>query len=546
MARQTVASWFEAHSPALLTLNLIRQDGKSWRQCVKHLRTACDYPFSDHTALMDFGQVEGVLTPRPKPREAPRHPAPIPTFERSAYDIAQLAKAETFFVTSAVNNCPGVPGFLQTLERWRHETGGIVVCNPVQYQNRKPADPNAKPDKDVWWEPELQEFMIQQEIRPHPHLSLMTTKAAGTSPNPVPQRMDGLTKDRSAVFGHPQLTMRTVAAPHLNLPKILYSSGAATEPIYSDTVAGDMAKHHHTIGGVIVEVRGDRFHLREVNWDGECFIDVDRKFTPDGHEAAPRALALVPGDIHVGLEDPLVMEAVFAQDGKSLCEVIRPIDIMLHDLFNATACGQHDNSPFDRAMRWQAGTSNIVQELQSVGEWVDQWLPPYSNGKVVYSNHDDMLKRWAYRNEKDVEPENLPFYYRLKANILDEHAETLESVNVFELAMRMVCPEAAALLEFLGPNASHRLMNVELALHGHKASNGVRGGAAALARLATRLIAGHVHAPVIWQGVYLAGLSSIYRHGYNDGPSGWLQTMVALLANGRRQMYHVVDGKYRG
>jgi hypothetical protein len=547
LARQTVASWFEAHPNALTHLTRYRSEGGSWRQCVSVLRASHDYPFRDHTALMDYGH-EGSVPAPPTKVEPPRHPAPTPTFRRSDRDLADLARSEDFFVTSAVNNCRGSEA-IRAMEHWKAETQGTVVCNPVQYENRKPADPDTELDGDMWWAQELRDYMIEQEIRPHPSISLMTTKAAGTSANPVPARMNGLTKDRHAVFGHPQLTMRTVAAPHLPRPKIMYSSGAMTDPRYSDTITGDMANHHHSVGGVIVEIRGDRVHMREVVWDGECFIDVDKRYGVDGITKADRAEALVPGDVHSGYDDPAVEQAVFASNGWSLMDVTRPRRTIIHDGFNATACGQHENSPLHQALRWQSQTSNVQEELAEYGYLIERLIPDWTELYFPYDNHGDMGARWLHKPEHAIEPENLPFWWRTKADVVDAAAESEDFVNVLQLMMEAVCPNVAARATFLSPYfpaGSLRIKGVELGLHGDKASNGARGGAAALSKLATRLIAGHVHSPIILQGVYLAGIAALYQHGYNRGPSGWMQTMVGLLANGRRQMYHIVDGHFRG
>ncbi len=50
---------------------------------------------------------------------------------------------------------------------------------------------------------------------------------------------------------------------------------------------------------------------------------------------------------------------------------------------------------------------------------------------------------------------------------------------------------------------------------------------------------------MIWQGVYQVGHSSRDRHGYNVGPSSWLTSHAILLANGRRQMIHIIGRDWR-
>jgi len=466
------------------------------------------------------------------------------SFKRTKRDLKKLSKSERFFVTSAVNNCYADPGFLGGVRQWQNFTGGKVLVNPILYVNPTRRADKQSADPDVWWDPALRDWMLQDEIRPHPKLSIMATKAQATSNNPIPPRIESLTQDRSAIFGHPQVMMRTVATPQDELPKILYSSGAITQKDYSDTTTGDIAEFHHSLGGVIVEICGPKFHLREVTWDGEQFIDVDTSYNENGVWDAEPAEALVMGDIHVGLHSDDVMEATFGEGG--ILDVTQAKRLLLHDLFDARSVNGHEfGNQLTRAARFAKGQTNVERELQQTIDWLERF--PHSrriDTFVVASNHDDMLRRWLEAGERNVEPENRALYHHLSAEMLDHHKVRGYFPNALELGLLRVGYEGEA--HFLSIDESLRIKGVELGMHGHLGPNGSRGSAKGLSRIGTRSIIGHSHTSMIWQGVYQVGHSSRNRHGYNTGPSSWLTTHALLLANGRRQMLHLIGRDFRG
>ncbi len=516
------------------------------RAFVQLLKREFDYPLSDHTSLITWGRRHyGDRWDDPKANAAEvgtaiaKAPAPA-TFHKSDADVRRLERREDFLVTCAVNNAPVNAGFLAACEEWKAETGGAIIVNPVRYRNPKTREEAEEAQEDEWWAPELDEYMLESELRPHEYLSLMPTKLQATTNNPLPPRISGMTKERSAVFGHPQLCMRTVATPQEDLPKILYSSGAITEKWYSDTLAGDLGHFHHTHSAVIAEVRGKKFHLREVTWDGRRFIDVDRSYAESGISDAPPAEALAMGDIHVGLEDPMVMEATFGEGG--IVEAMKPKRLFLHDLCDGRAVNPHElNNRLTRAAI--DGKAGLDTELWAVGAWLENLPDTFDEVIVVPSNHDEFLMRWLQAGENHVEPQNRKLYHYLSYKMLDEYVEGDGFPLVLELALR---DRLEREVRFLKVDESYQIMGIEMGMHGHLGPNGARGTIRNLSQIGTRSVVMHIHSPGIWQGVYMGGLSALYRHGYNRGPSSWLQTHVAVLANGYRQMLHMISGDFRG
>jgi hypothetical protein len=525
----------------------MRVDGASWRAVVAQLRSDWSFPFKDHTSLMDFA-ADGWPLPKPVAASTPSSTTiqVLESFKRTTADLRALEKCETFFITSAVNNCDADPDFLQAVTHFCDERDAQLLINKVRYKNPTRRDDAATVGE--WWDKNLREFMLEQELRPHPFVSIMTMKAQATAANPLPTRADALTKDRSAIFGHPQLSLRTVPVPHLQDPKTLYSSGACTVPWYSDTVAGELAEFHHSIGGVVLEVRGDKFFMREVTWStrDKAFIDIDRKYTADGVEAAPPALLLNMGDIHVPIHSPEVMHATFGPGG--IYEVTQPAELMIHDLANGEEVNPHEfQNSLLRGALGARGSLNVEAGIRKVMAWLDG-LPRDCKRTVVRSNHDEFYDRWLQAGERHVEPENKLFYHELSAAMLRGYeADTFEFPQALETAIDLLGGLESE-VRWLNHDESYRVAQIEQGMHGHYGTNGSRGNLKMFARVGSRSNTAHAHGYGIWQGGYQNGHSAKRKHGYNKGMlSGWGWAHTLLNALGYRQMLIIkYGGEYRG
>ncbi len=547
----TIAEWFSQHPEAVEATRcwleglLSGGDETRIQAFVRHLITEHDYPWRGQTgfrkwALYEFGSTYTEAV------SMVRTPAQL-SFARSTDDIRALERCENFVVGSAVNNCDVIPGFWQAIGRYCDERQGARLFNPIRYNNPKSPSETERIRETERWAPELEGHMLDDEIRPHPLLSFMTTKAQATVDNPLPLRVNGRTKARSAVIGHPQLCMRTVPTPSEKLPKILYTTGAVTEKRYGESLAGDQADFHHTAAAVVVEIRGDRFHLREITWDGEKFIDYDRAYYADRIEIAPRPEALVMGDIHSPYGPAAnVQHATFGPG--SIYEVLRPRRLFLHDTADSKSVNPHEfGKQLTRAAMWAQGKTNLYEEMRKVKGWLRE-LPEFEEVLVVRSNHDFFLDRWLEAGERNVEPENKEMYHRLCAEMLAHHRRTGRFPIALEVALNWVDPDLRLPeeLRFLQFDDPYQILDVLLAMHGHLGPDGARGSIKNLARIGARSMVGHSHSPGIWQGVYMVGLSAEYRQGYNVGPSSWLQTHALLHANGYRQMIHIIKKYWRG
>lgn len=447
-------------------------------------------------------------------------------------------------VTSAVEGSPADLDFLAALLQLCDDRDAQLVVNPIRYRNPRTREEASEDDRrGEWWAPELEPYMLEGELRPHPQLLIKATKVQATAPDPLPARLSGLTKGASAVFGHPQVGMRCVANARRRRPAQLYTSGAVTRKTnaYSDTLAGELAEFHHSLAAVLVEICGDRFHLREIRWSPRHggFIDLDDLYTPTGRQDAPRALGLVMGDIHVGKHSEDVMRATFGPRG--IVERYDPEEILLHDLFDGASVNPHERGKaLTSAIKSMLGESNLRGELIAVADWLNA-LPERQRITVVRSNHDDMLTRWLEHGKP--EPENLKMYAGLTYLMLDDVEQGLPVRAPLEIALEGVLRRP---VRWLQKNEDHFVGGVQVDQHGHRGVNGAKGNVRSFARIGARTATAHTHSPAIFQGCYVAGHSSVEDHGYNEGLSTWLNAHILINAFGYRTMLVMLGEHHRG
>jgi hypothetical protein len=480
--------------------------------------------------------------PAPNSREILSSPAPgsDAPWERSRKELAALERAGTYIVTSAQNNTEPDSGFLDALKVFCNERDAKLIIIPCRYKNpTQRYDPSEEGEGGMWWHPELRPFLVEQEIRVHPKLAIMgQVRIQATSPRPIGDRLFGRSQDRSAIYGHPQLAM--ASAPGRG-PKLIYSTGAVTRQNYSTTLTGDLAQFHHTLAAVVLEVRGKRYHIREVTWDGKAFYDLDRIYTAHGSKDAPRSLALITGDTHARFTDPDVLGATY-EVPESICGVLKPEALIWHDVFDGFSVNPYMDRLREAAMV-QFGYDRVSDELDHLCALISRCTPRDSQSIIVRSNHHTWLDRWIRSGASS--PANLRLWHELSLAILAE-AKSGPAGPEFPDPLEWYCRRAGLKARFLKENEPFEVAGIELSMHGHTGPDGRRGTARGLSSLGYRSVVGHSHSPRIDRGVYQVGTSSRLRLNYNEGPSSWSHTHCVIHANGKRQMIHILGGHWRG
>lgn len=502
---------------------------------------------SQHVYEREFGNWAGAATCFGA--EPGRTTTPMPDYERTPEEVAQLEGAHNYVVTSAQNNTPPDPDFLAALRVYCREKEAAMVIGSVRYKNPNRREPG-EDDSDVWWHPELEPHIIDNELRVDPLLRVMgRVRIAATTSNPLPRRRGGRTKAESAIYAHGQLRMTTVATPQLSHPKVLWSTGSVTVKNYSRADTADNAEFHHSLAAIVVETRpGRQPYTREINWDEKTksFYDLGRVYTARGSRKAKPLAVLDLGDTHEYVMDSIIRESIHGSGG--LIDTYRPRVLVEHDLFDAGTVNPHERANrISRAIRAAGGLSRVEDELTSLGEYFYEGSAWNGYERVApASNHDDMLTRWLQGGEKHVDPENASLYHYLAWRLI-EHGEENggEIANPVEMWLDEYYPDHG--VRFLKVDESFRVKDIELGMHGHLGCNGGKGSLAGLCYIGTRFVIGHGHGPGIMLGGYQNGVCQT-KMGYAKGPSSWAVAHVGISEDtGKRQMiFQQSDGSHRG
>jgi hypothetical protein len=154
---------------------------------------------------------------------------------------------------------------------------------------------------------------------------------------------------------------------------------------------------------------------------------------------------------------------------------------------------------------------------------------------MVRSNHDEFLDRWL--NDVDWRKANNKSAYLQLANMLanDDYGKGIIPLYLKERCKNVYC---------LGLDESFRVNGIECGMHGHKGTNGSRGGVIQFKNMNTKNITGHTHTPCREDGHSSVGTLTYLRVGYNVGPSSWMNSNIAVYPNGKHQHIHIINNKF--
>lgn len=498
---------------------------------------------------------------------APSAKTDIPVFKR------KLKRAKRYIVTAAQNNTLANPRFLAALQaacehlraelvvvpyRYKNPTGMRpgrdlrgACCEPVgngQCLKPKGHDGPHTPD-ELWWDPTLEPYLCNHRVSLHKHLVLAAdVKISATAKSPL-SGFEALTGKESCIIASPKLQFRTVAVPSRDYPKVLTTTGAVTEPNYSNTKAGALGEFHYTLGACLAEIDDDVFHLRQLlgtKADGS-FIDLDKHYSAEGVQQAPSALGLVLGDTHVRVNDPDVDRATFGPGG--IVEVLNPKALVFHDVFDGQTVNPHEaHDPLMAVAKSRSGLTSVEGELQQVVDFLNARAGE-REVVLVRSNHHDFLRRWVVnllangcRDAKNMET----FLRSALEMCVSARVEPNGPVYDDPFPWWMKRLGALANVRCLADGESFCLGAIECRLHGHKGPNGARGSLLNLSRTGSKVAIGHGHGPGIEEGGTQGGTSSFRSLAYmGDGTGNHLNSHIAVYDNGKRCLITCIGRKWR-
>lgn len=459
----------------------------------------------------------------------------------------EIASAERFVITSAMNNVPLDRNVWQSLQGYAGYHKACILIVPSRYKNPTSKEEAQKSKRNAWWPEDIEPYMTDDFVELHEHLWLMAhVRIAATARNPL-SGVEAISKGASAIIGHSQLAMKMVPTPQHHLPKIMYTTGSISQCDYSDTRAGALGAFHHINGALVVERDGTRFHVRNLVHDDKAgFYDLDYYYNAKGRTKSTGALALVTGDEHAIFADPECKHATYlAKD--SIVKVLKPQKIVRHDVFDAYSISHHSRKdPVSQYGKHKHGYHTIQQELEATLRHIEETTPEGSENIIVASNHHDHILRWMKEvHAPREEPWNVDVWldlWRALSNTVEFRENGIAHADPLALWLngRLTKPT-----KFLSRDDDTTISNILIGMHGDRGSNGSRGTINQFARLGVKTVSAHSHTPGIKQGAWVVGTSSYLRLEYNSGASSWAHAHCAIHPNGKRQMIFIIDGHWR-
>lgn len=502
--------------------------GKKRYRCAT-LTGGCGYSTTDPEARYVNTQSGKAAT---QPGASPRFARPLGGIQR-------------FIITSAQNATPVHEGFWEAMQAYCDLNDAELVVIPIRYKNPTSRWPDSQRNEEYWLIDD--DILYNQRKQLNKNLVLMAdVKTRPTAESPL-TGFEGITQDKSGIFGHSKIQLRTIPTPQSEMPKILTTTGSCTVKNYTDSKAGKKGEFHHVIGATIVDIEGDKFHMRQVNalQDGS-FIDLNYEYLPTGRSRkAEPALGLIMGDTHQRFTDPNVLSATFGKGG--IAEVLSPKVLVWHDLLDGySANPHHQGNPFIEIAKRKANMHIVEDEVKETVAF----LQKYSKGResvVVASNHDAFFRRWIMNTDWRRDSDNASFYLETAKLMVDSaHMEPWGAsyIDPFTYWVNKL-KTAKDNITCLKPDAKFMVGPYACGSHGDRGPHGTRGTIKNLSRLGVRVISGHGHAPGLEEGHTRVGTSTYLHLEYTGGPSAWLNTHAVVYANGKRSLINIINGKWR-
>lgn len=480
-------------------------------------------------------RAECSLCRRRAERKTPA-PNPEPNF------ATEVPEARTYVVTYAQNATPVHSGFLRALKKYCEHNNAHLLVIPGRYKNPTSIW-SEDMEHDEWWAPDVEEYLFAGRAELG-HVTIYgDISIQPTAVRPL-TGFEVFAGANSAVFGHPKIQLHTIATAKRRYPRIFSTTGAVTKANYTHSKAGKKGEAHHVFGATIIEQGAALFHMRQItaNADGS-FIDLDKRYTSQGVTQAGRALALVCGDIHVAKSDAQVLEATFGIG--SIARTLRPRQIVYHDVLDFDVRNHHTindfNDRYKRALGHQP--DSVEREVNQAIRFIDEATPRDTQPIVVSSNHDEAFDRWLHEANPKADPVNAKFFHEAWLKLLEAYEQTSKFPGAFELFYK---ERGAGRASFLGREDTLKIGDVYCNFHGDNGINGAKGNTLSYAKLGVKTIIGHSHSPAILDGCYQVGVTGRLDMGYNDTPSGWLNTHCVVYADGSRCLLHIIEGEWRG
>lgn len=372
-----------------------------------------------------------------------------------------------------------------------------------------------------------------------------------TAENPL-TGLDGLSKGKTLIVGHPVLQMKTLPVFGDSHPIMITSTGTISAPQYDTSKkSGAKAEFNHSYSAILVEIDQEDtlFHIRVLNGDeDDCFYDLTDYYTPKSVVKSNRVNAIVLGDTHATDNSPEAVRATFT-DKNSIVNALKPHVVIHHDLLDFGLMQSHHNAKsfIKRYEKYVSGKDDVKKELDDTVEFLEKNTPSFVDKVyIVSSNHNDHLTVYLDNIDPKYDYKNSKLYHFMMYNILEAIEKGLE-VNPFKFYFNTFCQndEVKSKVSFLGREDTLYIDDILVSSHGDKGAGGSRFSPTQGSKYPSKTITGHSHSPSITKGSYVVGTMT-GKQDYTAGtPVSWMNTHCIIHKNGKRQLISIINGKWK-
>lgn len=444
----------------------------------------------------------------------------------------KLSKSKIYFITYAQNATPVKENFFNNVLTYKelHKAELSVILG--RYKNPT-STWSENQENDEWWAEAVLPFSDANRHDLHRYLTIASDiKIQPTAVNPL-TGLEHISFDKTCVVGHPKLHMKPIPVLEGHPKKVLMTTGACTQPNYTDSKAGKKAESHHKYGFVVVEIKNNKiFFIRQVEADKDGnFHDLIYKVFDGKVTIEKECPAVVMGDIHHRYLDEEV-----DKETERFFEYLKPRELVLHDVLDGDSINHHEaKNPFKVFERHVEGRNILATELNELKSWIKDKLK--YNPVVVRSNHDEWIDKWLASKDWKLDIPNSIEYMQYALILLQGKAPKgiLPYILEEEFNDDIIC---------LDVNDSYKVLGFEIGNHGYYGQSGSKGSIIQFRRLNTKVIVGDYHSPSRYDDAIGVGVSCQLRLPYNVGASGWLHCHAIIHENNTAQQIIFIEGEF--
>ncbi len=432
------------------------------------------------------------------------------------------------------------PGFAAVQNYLKREKAQLVIlpmrahvkalqAQPLHY------DPNLKPFKKSFATEftfnshlkAIEAHLNPQQVNPLTGLKRLRVHKYGRDNKPGEEMKRFKT---SLIIGHSKQMMEVVPTGNESHPRLIHSTGAITTSSYLRNRIGMIANEDHLLGGLIVEIKDDKFWMRQVQFNPQngSFIDCGKRYHADGSMTRERAEAFKMGDLHPGLHHEGAIQGMY-----DLWEEIKPKRIFFEDFFDGASISHWSETKRLTRAQLPDYFRDLPTEIDMANKVLeDIWNKAPKDAELIAtaSNHPEHVQRYLDEGR----------YIRdCKENYIVGHRMVVMALDGKNSLKEYLDPNSR--MRWTDENEDYFVEGCQFNSHGHLGIGGTKGSLPGHELSYGSSMTAHTHRPGICHGAYMVGHKTVDRHGYNRGPQNWIRADGAIYKGGHKQIYMYID-----